>query len=133
MRTRIYVSVQGKTFNPGEFHKSVKPPLIGHVRRRKHGGKPLTDVPLEYWSTAEIEVTGDLDLALAGLLEKLLPAFPPSRCAAELEVMAHIVIEFMHGEEPKGLFLSRNTIRLLGEVGAQLDIDAVPHVPRTPA
>lgn len=134
MRIRVYISLQGKSFNPLDFHKMASRSLSGHVRQRKHSGKPLADVPLEYWSTSEIEVTtSDPEPQLADLLSRLLPLLSASPRVEEIEILAHVVIEFDQGEQPRGFFFSRETIGLLNSVGAHLDIDAVPRVPRSGA
>lgn len=132
MRIRTYVSVQGKAFNAQEFHKTANKSLSGHVGRRKHTGKPLADVPLEYWSTSEVVVTtSDPEPELAALLGRFVPLLSALPGSKEIEVFAHVVIEFDQGEEPRGFYFSRKTIGLLNAVGAHLDIDAVPRVPRS--
>jgi hypothetical protein len=45
-------------------------------------------------------------------------------------ISAVVVLEFDQGEEPIGLYFSEKTIQMLREIGAALDVDAVPVLPR---
>jgi hypothetical protein len=60
------------------------------------------------------------------LLSRLVPLVKELPERANLRVFAHVVLEFEHGEEPPGLYFSREVIELLSEIGAELDVDAVP-------
>jgi len=42
----------------------------------------------------------------------------------------HVVLEFDRGEVPAGLYISESTIQMLSEIGAALDVDAAPSLPR---
>lgn len=129
MQARIYISLQGPSFNPHEFHARVGGAVQGRVRRRRQNGAPLTNVPLDYWaSVATVVAAGEVGVSLGDLLSRLLPFVRPMLEKASPRVVAHVVLEFGLGEEPVGLNFPQKTIELLREIGAELDIDAVRRV-----
>lgn len=127
MRARIYLSVQGDAFSAGDFHRRAG----GHVRRRKHSGSPLSNLPLEFWASAEmVSEPHEVDARLSSLLTGLVPLLAGVTKAPGILILAHIALEFDQGEEPAGLYFSEKTIQMLSEIGAALDVDAVPLLPR---
>jgi hypothetical protein len=44
------------------------------------------------------------------------------------DVYLEVVTQYEEGEEPRGLYLSAETVLLLSEMGGALDVDAVPSV-----
>ena len=129
MKARLYISVEGGAFKPEPFHFEAAKSLPGQVRRRKHTGAPLANVPLEYWASNEkVVAPEDVGDALRPMLEIALPLLEPHSKASDTRVCVHIVFEFKQGEEPIGMNLSRETLSLLDRIGAELDVDAVPTV-----
>jgi hypothetical protein len=129
MHARIYVSLQGPSFNPKDFHARADQIVRGQVRQRKHTGAPLANVPLEYWASSPTVLPPDqAGIALYDLLAKIAPLFSAIPERATLQVFAHVVLEFDPGEEPVGLNFAQKTISLLRDIGAELDIDAVPRI-----
>lgn len=125
MRARTYLSVQGGSFNASDFHRKAG----GYVRRRKHSGSPLTNLPLEYWASAEeLSEPHEVDASLSKLLAGMVPLLTGVARTQGILILAHVVLEFGEGEEPLGLYLSDKTIQMLSEIGAALDVDAVPLV-----
>ena len=129
MQARIYVSLEGSSFDPSDFHARVGGVVHGQVRRRKHTGAPLTNVPLEYWASAATVVDpGEVGSKLCDVLSRLVPFVRSLPERGALQVLAHVVLDFDPGEEPVGLNFPQNAIELLREIGAELDIDAVPRL-----
>lgn len=125
MRARTYLSVQGGSFKPSDFHLRAG----GHVRRRKHSGSPLTNLPLEYWASAEKPgEPHEVDASLSSLLTGLVPLLTGVAKTEGILILAHVVLEFDQGEEPAGLYFSEKTLQMLSEIGAALDVDAVPQL-----
>jgi hypothetical protein len=61
MRARAYVSVQGASFNAGDFQLKAGE----RVRRKKHSGAPFANHPLEDWTSAEKPIEPcDIDAGL---------------------------------------------------------------------
>src|SRR5262245_48188624 len=126
MRARTYLSVQGDSFNVSDFQRKAG----GHVRRRKHAGSPLTHVPLEFWASAEEpSEPHEIDASLSKILPGVVPLLTDVKGRQGILILAHVVLEFGEGEEPMGLYFSDRTIKMLSEIGAALDVDAVPLVP----
>lgn len=126
MRARTYLSVQGDSFNPSDFHRRAG----GHVHRRRHSGSPLTNLPLEYWASDEkLSGSHEVDASLSSLLTGLVPLLVGVIKTQGILILAQVVLEYDQGEEPVGLYFSEKTIRMLSEIGAALDVDAVPLVP----
>lgn len=129
MHARIYVSLEGYSFDPRDFHARVGGVVQGQVRRRKHTGAPLTNVPLDYWASTATAVSPDeVGTNLCDVLSRLIPFVSTLSERSTLQVFAHVVLEFDPGEEPMGLNFPRKAIELLREIGAELDIDAVPRL-----
>lgn len=126
MQAQIYVSIEGPSFDPSDFHERVGGVVPGQARRRKHTGAPLTNVPLEYWaSVATVVDPSEVGVGLCDLMSHLIPFVTSLPERATLRVFAQVVLYFDPGEDPVGLNFSRNAIELLRELGAELDIDAV--------
>jgi hypothetical protein len=129
MQARTYISIQGSSFNPQEFDAQGGSTIGGEVRKRKHTGAPLTNVPLDFWSSKVSQGSSDdVSQRLAILLKEVAPFVVRLSDRSGLRIYAHVVLEFDQGEEPAGLFFSTETIALLNDVGAELDIDAVPRL-----
>ncbi len=126
MRARAYVSVQGESFNAGDFQLRAG----GRVRRKKHSGAPFANHPLEDWASVETPIGPyGIDASLSNLLTELTPVLAGVAKTRGISILAHVVLEFDQGEEPIGLYLSEETIHILNELGAALDVDAVRLLP----
>jgi len=83
------------------------------------------------WQTAKISIdTDNPDEGLRTLLHAHRPIFPIIKKYQRLEadVYLEVVTQYEKGEEPRGLYLSSETIELLAEMGGALDNDVVPVV-----
>lgn len=102
---------------------------IGPLKARKEpGGEGVW----WNWQTQRIQIDYEnLDGELMTLLETHRPIFLRIRefPGAEIDVYLEIVSHYVEGEEPQGLYLSAETIHLLGEMGCALDNDVVVTLP----
>ena len=129
MRARTYLSIQGDSFSASDFQRKAG----GRVRRKKHSGEPLTNLPLEDWASDDKSTQPhDIDASLSSLLAELIPLLAGVARTRGILILAHVVLEFDGGEEPAGLYFSERTIQMLSEIDAALDVDAVPLIPGTP-
>jgi hypothetical protein len=81
------------------------------------------------WETARVPVDIDnVDDGLKGLLLAHRHLFPivKKHVGPETDVYLEVITQYKEGEEPRGLFLSAETVQLLSEMGGSLDLDAVP-------
>ncbi len=67
----------------------------------------------------------DLDDGLKALLRRYRPFFSAIRahCNSDADVYLEVITKYEPNEEPRGLFLSVETISLLSELGAAVDND----------
>lgn len=125
MIVRTYISIQGASFSPAEFQVRAG----GNARRRKGPGRPLTDLPLEYWTSSEATgSTTDVDTALLASIAELKPQLEERKDREQLNIMAHVVLEYAEGDDPVGFHAPAELIGALSSIGAALDIDAVQQV-----
>lgn len=125
MRSRAYLSVQGGSFNVSDFQQKAG----GQARRRKHSGSPLTNLPLDFWTSVEKPCEPhEVDAALSSLLTDLTPLLTGIARTQGVLILAHVVLEFDEGEEPAGIYFSEKTIQMLGAISAAIDVDAVPRL-----
>lgn len=122
MRARAYLSVQGELFSAADLQRIAG----GRVRRKRHSGAPLTNLPLEDWASDEKQgKPHEVDEILLSLLTGLVPMLSGVAKAPGILTLVHVVLEYDEGEEPVGLCFSEKTIQMLSEIGAALDVDAV--------
>lgn len=79
------------------------------------------------WKTARVAINADgVDAGVKALLLSHRLNFPTFRkYHRDSDVYLELVTQYEEGEEPSGLFLSAETIQLLGEMGAALDNDVI--------
>jgi Domain of unknown function (DUF4279) len=76
--------------------------------------------------TVDLDLT-DIDSGVKGLLERYRPFFANIKKyrGPEADIFLELVTYHQENEEPRGLYLSSETISLLSELGASLDNDCV--------
>jgi hypothetical protein len=128
MRFRIYMSVDGDDFDAEAFNRSVNNDIHGEVVHRKNNRRNPSQPPVPFWKTAEIVTSSNKpEDELERLLERAKSIFARS-ATDDLEITAEIVAEYELGEEPRGFYFNPAILRMLSQLGAQLDIDAVPRM-----
>jgi hypothetical protein len=69
------------------------------------------------------------DDGIKAILRKYRPIFPAiSKHAADADIYLEIVARYSGNDEPRGMCFSAETIQLICELGAAVDIDIVPSV-----
>ena len=122
MLAKTYISIQGAAFSPAEFQKLAG----GDAKRRRSSGAPLTDVQLDYWTSRETSgAVSDVAIPLLTLAIELKGHLESLGMHHQLQVIAHVVLEYSAGEEPTGLYVSPELVGALSHIGASLDVDAV--------
>ena len=97
--------------------KQLKAPLDAHTEERCWA-----------WQTSRVPIDiDDPDKGLRALLRSHTSVFPTLRKHAgpDADVYLEVVTRYEGGEEPRGLYLSAETIQLIGEMGGAFDNDVV--------
>jgi hypothetical protein len=109
-------SIQAETNLPNASIKRLK------ARRRASEEQMWWD-----WQTVRVPIdANNPDDGLKALLHAHRPIFPIiKKDQAETDIYLEVITQYDEGEEPHGLYLSAETVRLLSEMGAALDNDVV--------
>jgi len=87
----------------------------------------VAEVSGTYWRSDEVSgVAADrVDAELRTLLRRLGPAVRAVSGDASVRVMVEVVQEYRDDDSVAGLFLSIETVRLMADMRANLDVDIV--------
>lgn len=110
-------------------HTNIPDAAIKPLKAPREG----TDEVWWHWHTAHTDIDStDIDGGVKELLKKYRPFFTDIRKyrGPEADTTLELVTYHQDHEEPRGLYLSSETITLLSELGAALDNDCVPDVVR---
>ena len=125
MRIEAYLRVLGCEHAIRAIHEATNLPdaeIMELKARVDPVGKEI------WWNWQTVRVPIDIDKTDEGLKELLLAhrsIFPIIRKYKETDIYLEVVMQYEEGEEPWGLYMSVETITLLGEMGGALDVDAV--------
>jgi hypothetical protein len=122
---RIYIRIDGEGFDPDRFQDEHGKELGGSVgvtkRVRADGTQELARTN---WKSEIVQSrSGDPEDELTKLLIKLRPILINMRERQDIRVTAQVVQNVSRFDEASGLFLPRETIQILAEVGASCDFD----------
>jgi hypothetical protein len=122
---RIYIRIDGEGFDPDRFQVEHGKELGGSVgvtkRVRADGTQELARTN---WKSEIVQSrSADTEDELTKLLLKLRPILINLRERQDIRVTAQVVQDVSRFDEASGLFLPRETIQLLAEVGASFDFD----------
>ena len=129
MRYYAYVRVEGESFDPDKLNHDIQGKLQGSIAQRKHSGAPIGKVPLRFWKSKEQILDPkhpESDLKI--LLKNFKAAIDNVSLDKSAYINVEFVVQYSEFEEPRGFFFDAETLKLLADIGAQLDIDAVPIV-----
>jgi len=119
--------IDGDEFDPYEFQKNAPAGFSGEVKQRKYNSRSPSAPPTPFWKSADVITKSNRpEIDLLEVLRNFRPIILSLKNRNGLRIMATLVIEYEEGDEPRGLFFDCETIGLLNEINAQLDIDAVP-------
>ena len=122
---RIYIRIDGDGFDPDRFQDEHGKELGGSVgvtkRMRADGTQELARTN---WKSEIVQSrSGDPEDELTQLLLKLKPILSSLRDKPSIRVIAQVVQDVSRQDEASGLFLPREAIQLLAEIGASFDFD----------
>jgi len=127
MRIQAYLRVCGDEATIRSIHKDTNVPSAA-IQQLKAARNAQTNEMSWDWSTARAVIDVDnADDGFKALLKTHRDIFPKIRrhSGPETDVYLEIVTEYVEGEEPRGLYLSAETILLLSELGAAVDNDVL--------
>jgi hypothetical protein len=122
---RIYIRIDGEGFNPDRFQDEYGKEFGGSVgvtkRVRADGTQELARTN---WKSEIVQSrSGDPEDELTKLLIKLRPILIAMREEKDVRVIAQVVQDVSRHNEASGVYLPREAIELLAEVGASFDFD----------
>jgi hypothetical protein len=126
MRIEAYLRVVGDEVAVRAIHAETNLPNAS-TKRLKARRDASEEEMWWNWQTARVLIEAeDPDAGLRALLQAHRPIFPIiKKNQGETDIYLEVVTQYDEGEEPKGLFLSAETVQLLSEMGGALDNDVV--------
>jgi hypothetical protein len=125
MRTEAYIRVVSDESTVMSIHREAN--ILGaQVIRSKAKRAESTDDVWWNWATPRVPIgEHQEDVVLRELLETSKPIFPiiNKYRSNGMDVYLEVITKYGQDEDPRGLYLSEDTIRLLAELGAALDHD----------
>lgn len=127
MKFRTYVWVDGESFDADSFNASSEDAsLQGLVLSRKKLTNGKVESGGRYWKSEVIDVFSEYpEEALSKLLSRLKDELLRIRDLPGIRIVAELVAEYEDTDSMRGFFFTKENIRLLAELGANLDIDVV--------
>ena len=118
----IYFSISGESLDSGNFedHFNIAPTEVGENRQG--------DKFLEYKIEAK-DANEGLDEAIDKLMRTLAPKSKQIKTYASkrnLYIKIFVVIQ-VRNSESNGIFFNQDFIKLLNDIGAEIEIDTYPH------
>ncbi len=107
-----------------QFETNIPSAVIKPLKARREGTKEVW----WHWHTEKVDLDpADIDSGVKALLERYRPFFADIKKyrGPDADTYLELVTYHRENEEPQGLYLSPETILLLGELGAALDNDCV--------
>jgi hypothetical protein len=122
---RIYIRIDGEGFNADRFQDEHGKKLGGSVgvTKRVCADGTQESAPTNWKSEIVQSRSGNPEDELTKLLLKLRPILISMRDKQNVRVLAQVVQDVSRHDEASGLFLPREAIQLLAEVGASFDFD----------
>lgn len=125
MRYEVYIRVVADESSVRALYEHTKD--YGTKIERLRAGKGSGEY-WWHWKTPSVSIEGkDVDRGIRNLLDQHRTSFPVIKAHKDAgeDVYVELVTYYQEGEQPAGLFLSAETIARIGEIGADLDNDAV--------
>jgi hypothetical protein len=126
MRYQVYLRVVNDEATIRQLHLETNIPgaVIKPLKARREETKEVW----WYWHTEKVNLDpADIDSAVKAVLKRYRPFFGDIKKyrGPHADTSLELVTYHRENEEPQGLYLSPETILLLGELGAALDNDCV--------
>jgi hypothetical protein len=122
---RIYIRIDGEGFNADRFQDEHGKELGGSVGVTKRVGADGTqELARTNWKSEIVQLrSGDPEGELTKLLLQLKPVLLAKKDKQDIQVIAQVVQDVSRHDEASGVFLPREAIQLLADVGASFDFD----------
>jgi hypothetical protein len=122
---RIYIRIDGEGFDPDRFQAEHGKDLGGSVGvTRRVATDGTQELARTNWKSEIVQSrSGDPEDELTKLLLKLRPVLIAMRDKQDIRVIAQVVQDVSRHVEASGVYLPREAIQLLAEVGASFDFD----------
>jgi hypothetical protein len=122
---RIYIRIDGEGFDPDRFQDEHGKELGGSVGVIKRVCADGThEVARTNWKSEIVQSrSGDPEDDLTKLLLQLKPVLLAIKDKQDIRVIAQVVQDVSRHDEASGVFLPREAIQLLADVGASFDFD----------
>ena len=125
MRVYAYVRILSDEDTIRSFSQESNVPDAS-VKKLKAPRITTGDEMLWNWQTPPTVIdAGNIDGGLKELLSKYRPMFPVAQRykGKDADIYLEIVTQYEKNDDPRGLYLSAETIGLLSELGGAIDID----------
>jgi hypothetical protein len=125
MRIQAYLRVLSTEATIRALHSETRVPHANIKETKARRGTVSDDVWWN-WQTQQVPIDAENpDNGFRALLLAHVPIFPIIKkwLGPETDVYLEVVTQYERGEEPRGLYLSAETIRLLSEMGGAFDND----------
>jgi hypothetical protein len=127
MRIEAYLRVVGDEATVRSIHTETNLPNAS-IKRLKARRDVASEELCWNWQTERTSIdVGDPDKGLKTFLRAYKPILPIVRKhhGPGTDIYLEVVTQYEGGEEPQGLYLSAETVQLLGEMGGAFDNDVV--------
>jgi len=137
MRIEVYIKIEGGSFDPSFFNTAIKADLAGTIHSRSKVEKKIINGKeqycvkgkMQYWKSEIIKIdhpdSSHPDKPLTELLSKLKTDLLKFCEAPEICITAEVVVKYKDSDPLRGFFFSKETIQLLADIKAGLEIDVV--------
>ena len=127
MRIQAYIRILSDEARVRSIHDETNLPNASIKRLKARRGTSGEEMWWN-WQTERISIdVENPDGGLRAFLEAHRSIFPAiKKCQGpEADIYLEIVTQYDRGDDPRGLYLSSETIKLLSEMGAALDNDVI--------
>lgn len=126
MPSYIYVYIDGELFDSEAFLKKLDSSCKGSISSQKQIKNGVVQVLRKYWQSESYEVDqGNLDNGLCTLISRYKESALIAEGYGGTRIIVSVVIEYKSQDNIRGFFLAKETLQLLSELGASLDIDVI--------
>lgn len=130
MRYRVYIRVEGRTFDPESFNRGLPNKLQGQVRMRECMRVRSDGPERVYWQSMPVDVEDRPEEALTAILRDFVGSLKKIADAGIGKISAQIVNALTEQDDVRGLYVSPDLIQMLAVLHADLDLDVVHDLQR---
>lgn len=130
VRIQAYLRIVSDESRIRSIHEETNLPNASIKRLKSRRNAPAEETSWN-WQTERLSIhVENPDEGLRSLLEGHKSIFPMIKKyqGPETDIYLEVVTQYEKADEPRGLYLSSETIKLLSEFGGALDNDVVPAI-----